>query len=190
MRVAVPYWFQRLSSSRFNEEKIESLDDLAALPRLTKAEFRALQPMELVPQEVRPDVAVGRWTSGTTGRPTASFWTQSDWAGLISNTARIACLVGSHPPRSPSRPLGSRASPLSHPEPPSSPAVRLAAMCPRAGIPHPTRSGTLQFPARFEDRSPSVPVSRILKPNYLSLIGAVPWKNQIGRTVQVSVRSR
>jgi phenylacetate-coenzyme A ligase PaaK-like adenylate-forming protein len=45
--------------------------------------------MALVPQEARADVALGRWTSGTTGLPTASFWTQSDWAGLISSTARM-----------------------------------------------------------------------------------------------------
>ena len=83
MRVAVPFWSSRLSSARVDEEKIESLADLAALPIFSKAELRALRPMELVPQEACADVAVGRWTSGTTGRPTASFWTQSDWAGLI-----------------------------------------------------------------------------------------------------------
>src|SRR5262249_15688873 len=89
MRAAVPYWSQRLSSARVDEEKIESRADLAALPIFTKAELRGLPPMELVPQEARADVAVGRWTSGTTGRPTASFWTQSDWAGLILSTARM-----------------------------------------------------------------------------------------------------
>jgi phenylacetate-CoA ligase len=95
MRAAVPYWSQRLSSEGVDEEKIENLADLAALPILTKAELRALPPMELVPQEARTDVAIGRWTSGTTGRPTASFWTQSDWAGLISSTARM---LGRHAP--------------------------------------------------------------------------------------------
>src|SRR5882724_1230429 len=89
MRAAVPYWSQRLSSARVDEEKIENVADLARLPILTKAELRAVPPMELVPQEVRADVAVGRWTSGTTGRPTASFWTQSDWVSLISSTARM-----------------------------------------------------------------------------------------------------
>ena len=89
MRAAVPYWSQRLSSARVDEEKIETLADLAALPIFTKAELRALPPMDLVPQEARADVAVGRWTSGTTGRPTVSFWTRSDWAGLISSTARM-----------------------------------------------------------------------------------------------------
>ena len=95
MRAAVPYWSQRLSSARVDEEKIERLADLAALPILTKAELRALPPMELVPQEARADIAVGRWTSGTTGRPTASFWTRSDWSGLISSTARM---LGRHAP--------------------------------------------------------------------------------------------
>jgi phenylacetate-CoA ligase len=89
MRAAVPYWSQRLSSARVDEEKIVSLADLAALPIFTKAELRALPPMELIAQEARADVMVGRWTSGTTGRPTASFWTQSDWASLISSTARM-----------------------------------------------------------------------------------------------------
>jgi len=89
MRAAVPHWSQRLSSARVDEEKIESLADLAALPIFTKAELRALPPLDLVPQEARADIAVGRWTSGTTGLPTASFWTRSDWAGLISSTARM-----------------------------------------------------------------------------------------------------
>src|SRR5262245_38321313 len=95
MRAAVPYWSERLSLARVDEEKIESLADLAVLPIFTKAELRALPPMELVPQEARADIAVGRWTSGTTGRPTASFWTRSDWAGLISSTARM---LGRHAP--------------------------------------------------------------------------------------------
>jgi phenylacetate-CoA ligase len=95
MRAAVPYWSQRLSAACVDEERIENFADLAALPILTKAELRALLPMELVPQEARADVVVGRWTSGTTGRPTASFWTQSDWAGLISSTARM---LGRHAP--------------------------------------------------------------------------------------------
>ena len=73
MRAAVPYWSKRLSSARVDEEKIRSLVDLAALPVLTKAELRVLPPMDLVPREARADVSVGRWTSGTTGRPTASF---------------------------------------------------------------------------------------------------------------------
>jgi phenylacetate-CoA ligase len=93
MRAAIPYWSQRLSSARVDEEKIETLADLAALPIFTKAELRALPPMDLVPQEARADVAVGRWTSGTTGRPTASFWTLSDWAALISSTA---CMLSRH----------------------------------------------------------------------------------------------
>jgi phenylacetate-CoA ligase len=95
MRTAVPYWSQRLSSARVHEAQIKSLADLAALPILTKVELRALPPMELVPQEARADIAVGRWTSGTTGQPTASFWTQSDWAGLVSSTARM---LGGHAP--------------------------------------------------------------------------------------------
>ena len=95
MRAAVPYWSKRLSSARVDEEKIGSLADLAALPVFTKAELRTLPPMDLVPQEARADVAVGRWTSGTTGRPTASFWTRSDWAGLITSTAQM---LGRHAP--------------------------------------------------------------------------------------------
>jgi phenylacetate-CoA ligase len=73
MRSAVPYWSKRLSLARVDDEKIKSLADLAALPVLTKAELRMLPPMDLVPREARADVSVGRWTSGTTGRPTASF---------------------------------------------------------------------------------------------------------------------
>jgi phenylacetate-coenzyme A ligase PaaK-like adenylate-forming protein len=89
MRATVPYWSERLSLARIDEEKIRSFADLAALPVLTKAELRMLPPMDLVPREWRADVSVGRWTSGTTGRPTPSFWTRSDWTGLISSTAQM-----------------------------------------------------------------------------------------------------
>jgi phenylacetate-CoA ligase len=95
MCAAVPYWRDRLSSTGVDEGKIGSLADLAVLPILTKGELRALRPMDLVPQEVRRDILVGRWTSGTTGRPTASFWTRSDWEGLISSTA---FMLGRHAP--------------------------------------------------------------------------------------------
>src|SRR4030095_2244304 len=53
------------------------------------------RPRERVAKEAYADIAVGRWTSGTTGQPTASFWTQSDWAGLVSSTARM---LGGHAP--------------------------------------------------------------------------------------------
>src|SRR5262245_30044920 len=39
MRPAVPYWSQRLSSARVDEEKVESLADLAALPIFTRPSF-------------------------------------------------------------------------------------------------------------------------------------------------------
>ena len=88
-RTTVPFWSQRLSTMQFDESSVESLSDLARLPVLTKAELRAVPPLELVPLEARANLTIGRWTSGTTGPPTASFWTTSDWIGLISNTARM-----------------------------------------------------------------------------------------------------
>jgi phenylacetate-CoA ligase len=89
MRTVVPFWHERLSRASVDEATITSLADLARVPLLTKEEFRALRPQALMPKPVSCDIAMGRWTSGTSGRPTVSFWSQTDWAALVASTARM-----------------------------------------------------------------------------------------------------
>jgi phenylacetate-CoA ligase len=89
MRANVPFWHERLSQADVDEQRIESLADLAHVPILTKEEFRAISPTLLVPNESLLDLKICRWTSGTTGRPTVNFWSETDWAALVASTARI-----------------------------------------------------------------------------------------------------
>jgi phenylacetate-CoA ligase len=87
MRAELPFWRERLSGA--GESKIQSLSDLARFPILTKDDLRTIRPATLLPEASRRNVAFCRWTSGTTGRPTVSFWTSTDWAALVSATAQM-----------------------------------------------------------------------------------------------------
>jgi phenylacetate-CoA ligase len=89
MRAKVPFWRERLSKAVVDECKIESIADLAQVPILTKEELRAIRPAVLLPDESRLELKVCRWTSGTSGRPTVNFWSETDWAALVASTARM-----------------------------------------------------------------------------------------------------
>jgi phenylacetate-coenzyme A ligase PaaK-like adenylate-forming protein len=97
MRAKVPFWHDRLSRFETDESKIDSLSDLARFPILAKEDLRTIRPPTLLPEESRRRLAVCRWTSGVTGRPTVNFWTTADWAALVSSTARM--LVRHQPKR-------------------------------------------------------------------------------------------
>lgn len=89
VRSQLPFWDERCSNAGVDERKFESLADLAQIPILSKREFRALKPTTLIPPESLKKLKVSRWTSGTTGQPTASFWTDNDWAALVASTYRM-----------------------------------------------------------------------------------------------------
>jgi phenylacetate-CoA ligase len=89
MRGANPFWSERLAHAAVDETKIVGLDDLARIPILTKEELRSLRPAVLLPQDMGGDIAIGRWTSGTSGRPTVNFWSTDDYAALVAVTARM-----------------------------------------------------------------------------------------------------
>lgn len=89
MRANVPFWRDRLSKAGVDEQGIKSLADLAHVPILTKEELREISPTQLLPDETLLDLKISRWTSGTTGRPTVNFWSETDWAALVASTARI-----------------------------------------------------------------------------------------------------
>ena len=99
MRAEVPFWRERLSADAVDESKFESLSDLAQVPILTKEELRDIRPAVLLPEEGRRELLVCRWTSGTSGRPTVNFWSETDWAALVASTARL--LVRHAPIQSP-----------------------------------------------------------------------------------------
>ena len=89
VRRSVPYWAARLSEAGVNEADLKELSDLARLPILSKAEFRAVPPASLVPVATAREISVGRWTSGTSGRPTVNFWSATDWAALVAATSQM-----------------------------------------------------------------------------------------------------
>jgi phenylacetate-coenzyme A ligase PaaK-like adenylate-forming protein len=93
------FWRDRLSKIDTDESKIDSLSDLARFPILAKEDLRTIRPAALLPEGSRRHLAVCRWTSGVTGRPTVNFWTAADWAALVSSTARM--LARHQPTRSP-----------------------------------------------------------------------------------------
>jgi phenylacetate-CoA ligase len=89
MCASVPFWEDRFTKANVEEKKIECLADLSQVPILTKAEFRATPPVQLLPDEALSKIKVGRWTSGTTGRPTVNFWSETDWSALVASLCRI-----------------------------------------------------------------------------------------------------
>ena len=84
----VPFWEQGFSKAKVDESKIESLSDVSRVPILTKERFRQIAPLELIPRENLSRLTINRWTSGTTGTPTVSCWTDTDWAGVVASVAR------------------------------------------------------------------------------------------------------
>jgi phenylacetate-CoA ligase len=89
MRAVNPFWRERLARAAVDESKIAGFDDLARIPILTKEELRSLRPEVLLPQNAGGEIALGRWTSGTSGRPTVNFWSTEDFAALVVVTARM-----------------------------------------------------------------------------------------------------
>ena len=89
MRERVPFWTERLEAASVDESQLGDLSDLGRFPVLEKAELRGLPPSELLPASSSGRVEVCRWTSGTTGRPTVSMWTKTDWAGLVASATRM-----------------------------------------------------------------------------------------------------
>jgi phenylacetate-CoA ligase len=87
MRSEVPFWRTRLAEA--SGSKISELRDLAGFPILTKEELRSLSPGTLLPRESHGKLEICRWTSGTSGRPTFSGWTKSDWSALVASTAQM-----------------------------------------------------------------------------------------------------
>lgn len=95
MRKTVPFWEMRLAEAGIDETGITELADLARIPMLSKAQLRNIEPAALLPESSGRDVAFGRWTSGTSGRPTVNFWTKNDWNALVAVTASM---LGRHVP--------------------------------------------------------------------------------------------
>ena len=89
MRAKVPYWHERLATAAVDESRIETMPDLARLPIFSKQDLRSIRPSALLPGQRPMAMEVCRWTSGTSGRPTVNFWSETDWAALVASTTRM-----------------------------------------------------------------------------------------------------
>ncbi len=88
----VPHYRQAFEAKGVTPDDITSLDDIAKLPFLTKADLRDNYPfgMFAVP---RTEVSRIHASSGTTGRPTVVGYTKQDidtWANLMARSIRFA----------------------------------------------------------------------------------------------------
>ncbi|HII09260.1 MAG TPA: phenylacetate--CoA ligase, partial [Methanosphaera sp.] len=82
----VPYYHKRYTEEEVYPEDIETLADIEKLPFTTKTDLRASYPFGLfaVPQK---DIIEIHTSSGTTGKPTVSGYTEEDldiWGELIA----------------------------------------------------------------------------------------------------------
>jgi len=88
----VPYYHQRFNELKIEPEDIESLEDIKKLPFTTKQDLREAYPfgMFAVPDE---DIIEVHTSSGTTGKPTVSGYTQKDinlWSEVMARALTMA----------------------------------------------------------------------------------------------------
>jgi len=88
----VPYYHKRFDELGIEPEDIESLEDIKKLPFTTKQDLREAYPFEMfaVPDE---DIIEVHTSSGTTGKPTVSGYTQRDidlWSEVMARALTMA----------------------------------------------------------------------------------------------------
>jgi len=88
----VPYYHRRFDELGIEPEDIESLEDIKKLPFTTKQDLREAYPfgMFAVPDE---DIIEVHASSGTTGKPTVSGYTQKDidlWSEVMARALTMA----------------------------------------------------------------------------------------------------
>ncbi|MDI3484117.1 MAG: phenylacetate-CoA ligase [Methanobacteriaceae archaeon] len=88
----VPYYHRRFNELGIEPEDIESLEDIKKLPFTTKQDLREAYPfgMFAVPDE---DIIEVHTSSGTTGKPTVSGYTQKDielWSEVMARALTMA----------------------------------------------------------------------------------------------------
>ena len=90
MAERVPLYHERLRTAGVRPDDINSLADLAALPCMTKADFRDTYPYGLLTVPLDEVVRIHA-SSGTTGKPTVVAYTQGDietWTDVMARALR------------------------------------------------------------------------------------------------------
>ncbi|MCK1815697.1 AMP-binding protein [Streptomyces sp. XM4011] len=95
----LPGALAQATRSRFHHDRIASagpvrtVGDLGRLPVMDKADLRANYPFGLLAVD-RTDVATYHESSGTSGDPTSSYFTDADWYDVVDRFARNAIDLG------------------------------------------------------------------------------------------------
>jgi phenylacetate-CoA ligase len=99
--VRAPFFARRLAAAGVRPDDVTSADDIALLPRFTKADLRRSEAEHPPIGDYRVaglDRAVRiAMSSGTTGRPTAMLWTRRDWGVECELSARNHHRLGIRP---------------------------------------------------------------------------------------------
>ncbi|MEU0992239.1 AMP-binding protein [Streptomyces sp. NPDC005953] len=78
-----PYYRRTLGDT----SRVRTIEDLAELPTITKNDLRAAYPLGLLAVS-RERLATYHESSGTSGRPTSSFFTAGDWLDVVDRFTR------------------------------------------------------------------------------------------------------
>ncbi|MDD4953173.1 MAG: phenylacetate--CoA ligase [Desulfovibrionaceae bacterium] len=81
-----PFYARRLAEAKVRPEDIKTIDDIRRLPFTTKDDLRANYPDGMLARPIEDFVRL-HVSSGTTGTPTAVYYTQRDldsWASLVA----------------------------------------------------------------------------------------------------------
>jgi phenylacetate-CoA ligase len=89
-----PYWQEKLAG--IDADEITSLDDLAALPYTTKAEFREHYPFGMLAVPLEHTIRIHA-SSGTRGKPTVVTYTRRDIDIFAEVNARSVACAGGRP---------------------------------------------------------------------------------------------
>ncbi len=88
----VPYYRQRLDEAGVTPEDIQTLKDIEKLPFTTKSDLRNAYPFGMFAVST-DDIVEVHTTSGTTGKPTVSGYTQKDidiWGEVVARALSMA----------------------------------------------------------------------------------------------------
>jgi phenylacetate-CoA ligase len=83
-----PYYSKTLSNAQITPDSIQSVEDIQRLPFTTKDDLRSQYPYGMLCKPLEEFVRLHA-SSGTTGNPTAVFYTQADldeWASLMARS--------------------------------------------------------------------------------------------------------
>lgn len=89
----IPYYNKRYSESEVYPEDIETLKDIEKLPFITKDDLRESYPFGLFAVDIK-DIKELHSSSGTTGKPVVSGYTEKDLDTWAETTARGLTMMG------------------------------------------------------------------------------------------------